>query len=68
MQIVMYANRDNSTNHGSLLQKETSMSDREMSGSADDMSVFFLLQEEEVGETKECRPLTLNFDAKKFPK
>ena len=36
----MYANRDNSANYGSLLQIERLMSDREMFGRAEDLSVF----------------------------
>ena len=40
MQIVMYANRNNSANYGSLLQIERLMSGREMLGRAEDLSVF----------------------------
>ena len=48
-----------------LLQIERLMSDREMFGRADDLSVF-LFREDEVGESKKRCPLTLNFDAKKI--
>ena len=36
----MYLNRDNSANYGSPLQIQRSMSNREMFGRADDLSVF----------------------------
>ena len=36
----MYSKRDNSANHGSLLQIQRSMSNREMFGRAEDLSVF----------------------------
>ena len=36
----MDANRNNSANYGSLLQIERLMSDREMLGRAEDLSVF----------------------------
>ena len=40
MWIVMYANRNNSANYGSLLQIERLMSDREVPGRTEDLSVF----------------------------
>ena len=63
----MYANRDNSANYGSLLQIQRLMSDRELFGRAEDLSVF-TIQGEEVGGCNEGCPPTLNFDGKKFTK
>ena len=64
----MYAKRNNSANYGSLLQTERLMSDREMLGRAENLSVFAKFQGDEVGGSKERCPLQLNFDAKKVTK
>ena len=59
----MYSSRDNSANYRQLLQIERLMSDREMFGRAEDLSVL-PFQGDEVGESNERCPLTLNFDKK----
>ena len=53
----MFANRDNSANYESLLQIQRLMSNREMLGRAEDLSVFAR------GSNERC-PLTSDFDAK----
>ena len=63
----MYAKRDNSAIYGSLLRIQRLMSNRDMFGRAEDLSVF-AISGEEVGESNERCPLTSNFDAKKFTK
>ena len=64
----MYANRDNSANYGSLLQIQRLMSNREMFGRAEDLSVFAIPGGDEfLGSNERC-PLTPDFDAKKFTK
>ena len=64
----MHANTENSANYRPLLQIERLMSDREMFGSAEDLSVFAIPGGDEVLLSNERCPLTLNFDAKKIKK
>ena len=62
----MYANRDNSANYGSLLQIQRVMSDREMFGRAEDLSVFAIPWRRSGEGSNEHCPLASDFDAKKF--
>ena len=67
----MYAKRDNSADYGSLLQIQKLLSDRKMFGRAEDLSVFAIpggRSRGGGGGGSECRPLTSDFDAKKFTK
>ena len=63
----MFANRDNSANYGSLRQIQRLMSNREMFGRAENLSVF-AIPGNEFGGSNERSPLTSDFDAKKFTK
>ena len=59
----MYANRDSSANYGSLLQIQRLMSNREMFGRAEDLSVFAIPGGRVRGKQR-ALPLTSDFDAK----
>ena len=55
--MVIYANRDNSANYGSLLQIQRLMSNREMFGKAADLSVFAIPRGR---SRRKQRPLSAN--------
>ena len=65
----MYANRDNSTNYGSLLQIQRLMSNRKMFNlEGQSIYEFLPFQGDKFGGSNERCPLTSDFDVKKFTK